>query len=169
MAILVAYLNLQNSLLLQVMTGRICANTDIMSMLSLPREMHILLGEHLDIKTLACLVRICRGFRDVFTPMLYARWYSRLILDGLRGSVTFPLSSNISLAKEVEIEIVGWDETDDGEDQEDEEVQRYREERISQVKNTRADHITRAVELGVGVQSLKHAKYLLWCFHSMLK
>lgn len=151
------------------MTDRIYANTEKMSILSLPREMYISLGEHLDIKTLACLVRICCGFRDVFTLMLYARWYSRLILDGLRGFVTFPLPSNISLAKEVEIEIVGSDETDDGEDQEDEQVQRYREERISQVTKTCADHMTRVVELGIGVQSLEYAKYLLWCFHSMFK
>ncbi|TGO40655.1 hypothetical protein BHYA_0033g00080 [Botrytis hyacinthi] len=121
--------------------------------------MHIVLGEHLDVKTFACLVRVCRDFRDIFTPMLYAQWYSELILDGPRKPDMPPLPFNISLAKEVEIRIDGefrdWDEADFEEDPEDEEVQLYREERIIQLRKACTDHMTRIVELGAGVQTLK--------------
>ncbi|THV44131.1 hypothetical protein BGAL_0724g00010 [Botrytis galanthina] len=130
-----------------------------MGILSLPEEMHTVLGEHLDVKTFACLVRVCRDFWDIFTPMLYAQWYSELILDGPRKPDMPPSPSNISLAKEVEIRIDGefrdWDEADFEEDSEDEEVQLYREERIIQLRKACTDHMTRIVELGAGVQTLK--------------
>lgn len=147
------------------MTGGVNANADTIGILSLPEEMHTVLGEHLDVKTFACLVRVCRDFWDIFTPMLYAQWYSELILDGPRKPDMPPSPSNISLAKEVEIRIDGefrdWDEADFEEDSEDEEVQLYREERIIQLRKACTDHMTRIVELGAGVQTLKYAKYLL--------
>ncbi|KAF7868881.1 uncharacterized protein EAF02_009617 [Botrytis sinoallii] len=137
------------------MTETFHANTDTMGILSLPREIHIVLGQHLDVKTLAYLVLVCREFRDTFTPILYAQWYSELILDGPRKPDMPPLPSNISLAKEVEVRIEGefrdWDEADFEEDSEDEEVQSYREK----LRKAFADYILRILKLGVGVQTLK--------------
>ncbi|KAF7958006.1 hypothetical protein EAE96_003573 [Botrytis aclada] len=146
-----------------------------MGILSLPGEIHSMLGEHLDVKTLACLVRVSGDYRDVFTPKLYARWYSELILDGPRIPEMPPLPSNISLAKEVEIKIDGefrdWDEANFEEDKEDEEVHLNREKRIPQLRKACADYMTRIMELGAGVQTLKliDSAYGDTLFHAFAK
>lgn len=144
----------------------IISNAHSVGMLSLPRELCIMFGEHLDAQTLGCLVRVCREFRDLFTPILYTKWYSSVVIDGPKMIKFDPLPSNISLAKEVEVIIDGelrvWDEQDFEEDSQDEEVQKHREERIPRLKKAVTDYVSRIMELASSVKTLKYVTYSPW-------
>jgi hypothetical protein len=133
--------------------------------LSLPAEICILLGERLDVKSLGCLVRVCRGLEDVFTPILYAKWYSDFLLNGPDLPEFPPLPSNISFAKELEVVIDGefhdLDEHNRDRDPYDEGVQANLEERLVRLRKSCTDYISRMVELASSIQILKYARYLL--------
>jgi hypothetical protein len=151
---------------------QIRSTTHSEGILSLPGEICILLGERLDVKSLGRLVRVCRGLRDVFTPMLYAKWYSEFVLDEPDLPEFPPLPSHISFAKELEFKIDGefhnYDERGVDQDSEDDEVQAALEPRLVRLRKGCTEYISRILQLASNVQTLKYARYFLRCFHPSL-
>ncbi|PQE26313.1 hypothetical protein CJF30_00001035 [Rutstroemia sp. NJR-2017a BBW] len=141
------------------MNTEIELTTHSVGILSLPREICILLGERLDVQSLGRLVRVCRGLRDVFTPMLYAKWSLDLSIQDPDLPEFPPLPSNISFAKELEFKIDGefhnYDEDGWDQDSDDEEVQAALEPRLVPLRKGCTDYILRILQLASSVQTLK--------------
>ncbi|PQE23926.1 hypothetical protein CJF32_00006748 [Rutstroemia sp. NJR-2017a WRK4] len=140
------------------------STTQSVGILSLPGEICILLGERLDVRSLGRLVRVCRGLRDVFTPMLYAKWSLDFSIQEPDLPEFPPLPSNISFAKELEFKIDGefhnYDERGLDQDSDDEEVQAALEPRLVRIRKACTEYISRILQLASSVQTLTWTDWL---------